>query len=283
MDWKWHISIRIIWYDVIVKSWQGHRHGRDVQSRRRVDVCHRCLSGRKFKATYQLHWKSSPKKAANRWHQTSNIYNQIDMILISFNYNHDRSYEFIWFAPMQGDKAVVIAAVLRWAPALRFASERLRGDDEVVLAAVKSWGIALQFAEPEAIQWVDTVLVGLLMIFFWVGCVLIFWVTEISFVFFFWELPRFFWMWIFRVGQVRAQRHVVLEAVRSDGLALVHVSKELRDDEEKVRSDFFLVFSLGWRYFEWFLIYFNFIWDFKRCWWLMIWDFKVLIVDDLRL
>ena len=34
-------------------------------------------------------------------------------------------------APKQGDKEVVIAAVLCWAPALRFASLRLRADDEV--------------------------------------------------------------------------------------------------------------------------------------------------------
>ena len=48
---------------------------------------------------------------------------------------------FASFFVAQGDKEVVIAAVLRWAPALRFASQGLRGDDEARRFFVHRWRV----------------------------------------------------------------------------------------------------------------------------------------------
>ena len=113
---------------------------------------------------------------------------------------------------LKGDKEVVLAAVDTSGSSLEYASKELKGDKEVVLAAVEEHYYALDFVSEDLLADKE------------------FFITLLNIDLDYEEI-------LYHASEkLRADREVVLAAVKDSGYALVYASEELKNDPEFMKE-----------------------------------------------
>lgn len=117
----------------------------------------------------------------------------------------NNGYSLKYYKNFQGNRDVVLAAVIQAGDALQYASEHLQGDEDIVLQAVKQTGSALQYADKKIKKNENIVFVA---------------VEKEGFVL------------QYAGKSCRANKKIVLAAVQNEGLAFIYADESLKRDPD---------------------------------------------------